>query len=205
MRVPFTVPDVAAALLGENLWYPPLQEFRSYLETVEGRPHLWDFTFAESGAWPSQRWRSLSLDTRVARARIGSPAQECEFVFAPAAVGLRENALRGALDELRAVGLCLTVRASVYRLIPIASAKELKVDLHLVEIIAHWLRMLDHADRISRDRAPTGYEVHGYLGACARCKEAWGKRPRSARWIPPFHPGCRCFAQPRFESTPLRA
>ncbi len=155
---PFAKQDVGAALLGGDLWFPPLREFRSYVEATGERPHLWDFAFGPSGAWPSATWRSLPLDMRITRMRAGS------------------------LSE-------------------IAGPQELAVDLHLIEIIAHWLRMLDHADRVARDLTPSGYEVHGYDEACSRCTMQWGIRPRLERWIPPFHPGCRCFAQPRFAKT----
>jgi len=195
---PFVAPDVAAALLGENLWYRPLDEFRSYLQATGERPHLWDFTFGESGRWPSSAWRSLSLRARIARARIASPTQQCEFVFNPSAVGMHERELRNALKELHAARFSDEIRRGVYRVHSIAPCAALKLDLDLVGIIAHWLDMLAHADKVAADHVPTGYEVHGYVEACAMCKDLWGIRPRAIAWIPPFHPGCRCFAQPRF-------
>ncbi|MDE2482052.1 MAG: hypothetical protein KGN02_07670 [bacterium] len=197
---PFIESDVAAALLGEDLWYPPLVEFRKYLETAVERPHLWDFPFSESGRWPSSTWRALSLHTRIARARIASPAHESDFVFAALAFGMRERELRTAFKELLAIGLCREICRGIYRVYAIAPLAALDHDLHLVRVIAHWLEMLAQADHVAEDRAPTGYEVHGYVEACTCCKKRWGIRPRAPDWVPPFHPGCRCFAQPRFAS-----
>jgi len=201
VSLPFTTQDVAAALLGGDLWYEPLREYRDYLIGQSQRPHLWGCVFEASGTWPSQTWRSLSLSTRMARARIGPLARESDFVFAPSAVGLPSRALAEALEELGSSGLVDSARSGVYRVYAVATPGALEIDLKLVEIIAHWLRMLAHADEVAADRTPSGYEVYGYEEACERCRVAWGIRPRSPDWIPPFHPGCRCFAQPRFART----
>ena len=205
----FTSQDVAAALLGGDLWYEPLLEYRSYLAPLAERPHLWNFTLGPSGVWESAAWRSLSLTARVARARIASLVHDFDFVFAPSALGMRSRDLLAALRELQAINLAREIRPGVHRVIAIAQPEALDTDLRLIEIIAHWLCMLRHAERVAADRAPTGYEVFGYDRACARCRTAWGPRPREERWIPPFHPGCRCFAQPRFSrmsatSAPFR-
>jgi hypothetical protein len=198
VELPFTSQDVAAALLGGDLWYEPLTNYRSYLESIDRRPHLWTFIFGPSGDWDSEKWRSLSMEARLARSRVAPLSQEREVLFVPPMTGLSRHALRDAVEELCAADLCASVGSNIFRISPIASAELLGVDLNLVEIIAHWLCMLAHADHIERDRSPTGYEVCGYAEACLRCMAQWGVRPRSAAWIPPFHPGCRCFAQPRF-------
>ncbi|HTX57452.1 MAG TPA: hypothetical protein VMD47_10185 [Candidatus Acidoferrales bacterium] len=198
MRLPFTTQDVAAALLGEDLWFAPLREYRAYLQTVEQRPHLWTFTFEESGRWRNAQWQRLSLSARVARARLGSLVRTCEFVFAPAALALTPDELKSAIDELCSSGLCRALSGGAYRAEAVATPEQVQHDLHLVEIIAHWLRMLAHADEVARDHRPSGYEVAGYDEACPACRLAWGTRPLAVASIPPFHPGCRCFAQPRF-------
>lgn len=198
VRLPFTSEDVAGALLGDDLWFAPLREYGAYLQTVEQRPHLWEFPFEAPGRWEDARWQSLSLNTRVARARLGSLAQAREFIFAPKAVGLTRDELRAAIDELCESNLCCVLPDGAYRMGPLAFGEGLQHDLHLVEIISHWLSMLAHADTVARDHRPSGYEVGGYDEACPACRLSWGIRPRSVEWIPPFHPGCRCFAQPRF-------
>jgi hypothetical protein len=194
---PFSIADTAACLLGENLWYPPLAEYRDYLRQSGERPHLWDFAFGSSATWRNDTWRGLSLPARIVRARIGSLTGETAWVIAPTTIGCNHRTLRRALDELHALGMC---EFENNRCIcpAIASARDLEVDLQLILIIEHWLHMLDHADRIFKDRYATGYEVHGYSEACAACCERWGVRPRALEWVPPFHPGCRCFAQPRY-------
>jgi hypothetical protein len=200
VELPFTYQDVAAMLLGDNLWYRPLQEYRNYLESLTSRPHLWDFVFEDSRTWNDKRWQSLTLAARVARTRIGSLVHASTFVFAPSAVGLPGTKLKRALAELSANGLCRALPSGSYQLEPVAPVDQIRGDLHLAEIIAHWLLMLAHADLVAKDRSPSGYEVSGYAEACPACRSAWGIRPRTNQWIPPFHPGCRCFAQPRFAS-----
>ncbi|HTU69976.1 MAG TPA: hypothetical protein VMF11_06610 [Candidatus Baltobacteraceae bacterium] len=204
VEMPFTSQDVAAALLGKNLWYEPLMTYRFYLETIQERPHLWTFAFGPSGDWNSNLWRSLSLNARLVRTRAAPLTLERDVVFAPSTTGLDRRRVHGAVDELCAAGLCTGVRANIFRLNPIVSSEALEVDLSLIEIIAHWLSMLAHADRVARDRTPSGFEVNGYSEACPRCEEQWGIRPRTPEWIPPFHPGCRCFAQPRFSPANTR-
>ena len=194
----FTSQDTGAALLGSDLWFTPLREYRDYLLTVAERPHLWRFAFEPSGAWPSAVWRSLPIETRVVRMRIASPDRGRDFVFSPSELGMRAQAVARALHVLEIHGLADEVRGGVHRIYPIAPPSELHPDLHLVEIISHWLHMLSHADAIARNHAPSGYEVYGYDGACKACRTAWGIRPKTPEAVPPFHPGCRCFAQPRF-------
>ena len=195
---PFTGQDVVATLLGDDLWFPALRDYRVYLESIDRRPHLWEFAFEESGKWHEARWQSLTLRARIARTRIGSIVSPSVFAFAPSAVGLTHGVLRDALRELTSADLCEALADGSYYLAPIASGEAVRGDLHLAEIIAHWLVMLAHADRVAKIRGPSGYEVSGYDRACPACRAAWGVRPRAPEWIPPFHPGCRCFAQPRF-------
>jgi len=195
---PFTSQDVAGTLLGDNLWYPPLEDYRVYLQSIHQRPHLWEFVFEESGKWRDGRWQSLTLGARVARTRIGSITAASVFAFAPAAVGLAHAELKDALSALKSADLCEALPDGSYYLAPIASTDAVRGDLHLAEIVAHWLAMLAHADGVAKVRSPSGYEVSGYEQACPACRAAWGIRARKLEWIPPFHPGCRCFAQPRF-------
>ena len=145
VELPFTYQDVAAMLLGDNLWYRPLQEYRNYLESLTSRPHLWDFVFEDSRTWNDKRWQSLTLAARVARTRIGSLVHASTFVFAPSAVGLPGTKLKRALAELSANGLCRALPSGSYQLEPVAPVDQIRGDLHLAEIIAHWLLMLAHA------------------------------------------------------------
>lgn len=194
----FTFQDVGAALLGDDLWFEPLATYRAYLETIGERPHLWEFSFAASGRWFSAAWCSVSLRARFTRARMSSLVRTSRFAFGPAAIGLNDDDFRAGVRELCASGLCRALPGGAYEVSAIARERDLDVDLHLVQIIAHWITMLAHADAVARDRRAPGYEISGYEKACPRCRLAWGVRPRGTDWIPPFHPGCRCFAQPRF-------
>jgi hypothetical protein len=101
-----------------------------------------------------------------------------------------------ALAALIEEGLAAEDRGIVCE--PIADSAALEMDLRLVELIAHWLRMLAHGDRVMRESIGTRFDVCGYRGACAQCRALWGVRPRRPAFVPPFHPGCRCFAQPSF-------
>ncbi|MHB8148058.1 MAG: hypothetical protein ACYDGM_12470, partial [Vulcanimicrobiaceae bacterium] len=80
----------------------------------------------------------------------------------------------------------------------IATPEQLRVDLALVEIIAHWITMLANADRIARDDSVSELEVAGYAHACETCKARWGFSRVDLWSLPPFHPACSCFAQPRY-------
>jgi hypothetical protein len=85
-----------------------------------------------------------------------------------------------------------------YRFAAVASPEELVTDLALVEIIGNWLWRLADRERLLTHIRCASFDVHGYDGSCTLCRERWGQRERSLHWIPPFHPGCRCFAQPRY-------
>ncbi len=196
---PHTSQDVAAALLGEDLWFPPLRDYYVYLKaTRTDRPQLWNFSRQDLDRALDVRWCSLPFSARLLRARLGPLTTTCAFSDTPSLVGLQGRLFTVALRELRRAGLCSRLREHAYTASAIATRQRIDEDLHLIEIIAHWLQMLRHADSVARDSRPTGYEVGGYEGACSQCRSAWGIRPRAPHWIPPFHPGCRCFAQPRF-------
>lgn len=201
-RSSFSFADTAACLLGEDLWYAPLAEYRDYLQASGHRPHLWNFEFGPSGAWCNERWNALSLTSRLARGRIGPLAHEHTWKIAPSTIDLSGKALRAALNEMQKAGLC-AIQGGTCIASQIASPEDLRIDLYLVLIIEHWIRMLEHADAIARDKYATGYEVHGYDAACGICRARWGMRSRREEWVPPFHPGCRCFAQPRYASRGL--
>jgi hypothetical protein len=193
--------DTAACLLGRDLWYPPLRTFRDYLERTGERPHLWTFAFGPSSAWDCGAWNALSLRARIVRARAGSLCVAVDRHVSAWSLDMDKRSFSAGLRELEERRACVFAGPSgTVRFEPVATDKDLHVDLSLIEIIAHWLWMLHHRDRISSDRIATGYEVQGYGEACSMCVERWGLRPREEEWVPPFHPGCRCFAQPRYTS-----
>ncbi|HVN69287.1 MAG TPA: hypothetical protein VMU38_06545 [Candidatus Binatia bacterium] len=192
---PFVTADVTALLLGHDLWFAPLAGFRDQLIRTGERPHLWTFDLGPSGSWDSTRWRALSPDARVLRARTGAVDRRVRGLPTANALQIDPRLFVNALSELAQAGL---YDESVKLFAPVGSVAALHTDLSLVQILAHWLVMLRHRERVLADRHATGLEVHGYAEACSRCRERWGLRPFEPRWAPPFHPGCRCFAQPRF-------
>jgi hypothetical protein len=201
LRVPgsaHAASDTAACLLGRNLWLPPLAEFRDYLLVSGERPHLWTFNFGPSAAWDGRLWNALALSARLLRTRAGSLSRCITVHASPWSLQMNKRRFNEGLADLTRSGLCRRDARDLYILQSIATLQELYVDLALIEIIAHWLWMLAHRDRVLADRHATGFEVHGYAEACGRCRTNWGLRARDAQWVPPFHPGCRCFAQPRF-------
>ncbi|MFY9739891.1 MAG: hypothetical protein WAK11_12710 [Candidatus Cybelea sp.] len=109
-----------------------------------------------------------------------------------------ERRFNEGLRKLVSSAICRDGERGAIVFDPIAPAQGLYVDLSLIELIAHWLSMLDHRRRVLADPHATGFEVHGYAEGCSICRERWGLRPRERAWVPPFHPGCRCYAQPRF-------
>jgi hypothetical protein len=198
---PYATADTAACLLGRDLWLSPLTEFRDRLIASGERPHLWTFEFGRSCAWDAARWNSLSLQARILRARAGSVDRPVVAHISPWALRIDARPFKAGLSELAREGICRNTDYGPSQLEPIATPEELYVDLSLVEILSHWLWMLAHRDRVLADRHATGFEVYGYLEACSDCRVRWGLRPRAAPWVPPFHPGCRCFAQPRFTDS----
>ncbi len=195
---PFPVQDAAAILLGKPLWIGPLLEYREYADRLERRPHLWRFPLLESGKWNSDRWLGLSLSARIVRARLGALDRAREFSWSPEPVAMPIRTFEEGVRELQRAKF--VERSSDMQCVAtaIATPAELYTDLRIVEIISHWLYMLARADEISRDISPNEYDVHGYSSACLLCRERWGQRDRSPAAVPPFHPGCRCYAQPRF-------
>jgi hypothetical protein len=197
-RSPHATADVAACLLGRDLWYPPLARFRDHLIASAERPHLWTFTFGPSLVWDAERWNALSLCGRILRSRAGSIARGFSSRVSAWSLQMEERHFNEGLQELFGSAICRVGERGATAFESLATPEELFVDLSLVEIIAHWLWMLDHRNRILADPHTTGFEVHGYAEACSICRERWGLRAREQKWVPPFHPGCRCFAQPRF-------
>jgi hypothetical protein len=193
----FTNADVTACLLGRDLWFPSLARFRDWLIQSGERPHLWTFDFKPSCLWNTAGWNRLSLDARVTRARAGAVDRRVATFASPATLQLGRRAFRRAVDELATHALYdPTARAFE----PVADAQALETDLALLQIVAHWLITLRHRERVLADVHATGFEVHGYSEACSQCTQRWGLRSFDACWAPPFHPGCRCYAQPRFTS-----
>jgi hypothetical protein len=192
---PFTISDVAACLLGRNLWYPSLVTFRDWLMRSGERPHLWTFEFTSSCLWDATKWSQLSLGARVVRARAGAVHHRIATITSATALQVGVRQFKQGLDEL-ARGAYYDPATRVFE--PIATPQALHTDLSLIEILSHWLVMLQHRERVLSDAYASGFEVHGYAEACSLCRERWGLRPFEASWVPPFHPGCRCFAQPRF-------
>jgi hypothetical protein len=194
---PFTNADVTACLLGQDLWYSSLARFRDWLVENGERPHLWTFEFKGSCLWDTARWNRLSFEAKITRSRAGAVDRRVTTFTSPASLQLQTRQFVSALNGLAAAGL---YEHSNGVLAPIASKQDLATDLSLLQIISHWLVMLAHRERILADAYATGFEVHGYAEACSLCRQRWGLREFASEWAPPFHPGCRCFAQPRFTS-----
>jgi len=189
--------DGAAILLGYDLWLPPLLHYREFLERQgERAPPLWRFPFDSSGQWQTQRWRSLPFAARKLRSRAGSLAHDVEHRAIPELWEMDPKQYAAGLAALRRAALCDGDSPLVLK--RVADAPALHVDLSLIELLVHWLRMLAHGDRVLRSSAGNGFDVCGYVGACSTCRGRWGTHPRNAEYVPPFHPGCRCYAQPRF-------
>lgn len=190
--------DAAACLLGLDLWRGPLVAYRDYLRATGERPHLWSFAFGPSGAWDASRWSALPLSARLVRARAGSLDRT---LFArPTAwnLDMKASQFRDGCNRLLKSGLAKRRANDAYEFEPLTTRDALHLDLSLVEIIVHWFWRLSDRDRALGDPYPSGFEVHGYGECCALCRSHWGLRERDPQRIPPFHPGCRCFAQPRF-------
>lgn len=191
----FTHDDVTACLLGRDLWFGSLARFRDWLVQSGERPHLWTFEFNASHLWDSSKWDLLSLNARTVRARAGAIDRRVVAFVSPASLRLGTREFKRAVRELTADGSYDSITQTFE---PVASERALETDLPLLQILSHWLIMLRHRERVLADTHATGFEVHGYGEACSLCTERWGLRPFEPRWAPPFHPGCRCFAQPRF-------
>ncbi len=196
-RSPYTTADVTASLLGRNLWYRPLASFRNLLIESGERPHLWTFEFNNSCLWDAAKWNQLSLNSRIVRTRAGAVHHRVATFTSATSLEVGTQQFKQGLSELARSG-CYDPTTGTFE--PVASAQTLHTDLSLIEIISHWLIMLQHRERVLSDAHATGFEVHGYAEACSLCLERWGLRSFEALWVPPFHPGCRCFAQPRFTS-----
>jgi hypothetical protein len=196
-RSPFPAADGAALLLGNSLWIEPLVAYRNQLErSGEAPPPLWQFPWEPSAAWDARRWQTLPLEARVVRARAGSLAHRVERPSTAQILELPVPEFVSGLSALLDAGFASEDIGVVFD--PIADAATLRTDLHLVELIVHWLRMLSHRDRVLSESLGNRFDVCGHRGACAQCRALWGIRPRLAAFVPPFHPGCRCFAQPSF-------
>jgi hypothetical protein len=200
VRVPSRVADVAALVLGLDLWRGEIASWRDMFSRID-RPPMWRFAFDSTAAWSTQTWRQLPLDARVFRARVGPLATSVSDTAAGRArAALPPATLDAALQALQAGGLTREYRGA-RSLSEIAPAGALATDLHLVELIAHWIVMLGAADRVADDPTTDEYDMWGYAESCVKCRAHWGIR-RAARWsLPPFHPGCRCFAQPRYSTN----
>ena len=194
---PFPSADGAAILLGHDLWIEPLLRFRSdLLKSGDAPPSLWRFAWEPSARWDSRRWLALPIDARMLRVRAGSPAHRIERRLTARALEMRPATFSASMRAL--CDAEVVRKEDRYVLDPVAPEALLLVDMHLVELIVHWLRMLAHGDRVIHESPGNGFDVHGYRDACSACRSCWGERPRTAEFVPPFHPGCRCFAQPRF-------
>jgi len=200
-RIPGTAhssADAAACLLGMDLWRGPLLLFRRSLEVTGERPHLWTFAFARSSAWEASRWNRLPFAARLVRARVGYLDRVVRASPTAWSLSVSAATFREGLDSLRNTGFAVGCRGGALEFAALAPPEALSTDLALIEVVAHWLWRLADRDRVLADPHASGFEVHGYAGCCASCRSRWGLRERDERWVPPFHPGCRCFAQPRF-------
>jgi hypothetical protein len=191
----FSNADVTACLLGQDLWFASLACFRDWLIQSGERPHLWTFDFQAPRLWDASKWNLLSLNAKTVRARAGAVDRALVTFVSPASLRLGGQTFNRAVNQLNAGGFCDSIGRSFE---PVANAKALETDLALLQIISHWLVMLCHRERVLADFHATGFEVGGYAEACSLCTQYWGLRAFEAAWAPPFHPGCRCYAQPRF-------
>jgi hypothetical protein len=174
-----------------------LAHFRDWLIQSGERPHLWTFDFKPSCLWNASGWDRLSLDAKVTRARAGAVDRRVVTFVSPATLRLSRRTFMRAVDELATQAL-YDPAARAFE--PVADAQALETDLALLQIVSHWLITLRHREGVLADVHATGLEVHGYSEACSQCTQRWGLRNFEACWAPPFHPGCRCYAQPRFTS-----
>jgi hypothetical protein len=194
---PYPAPDGAALLLGHDLWIEPLVRFREEVErTGDDPPPLWQFPWMPSRAWNVSAWLELPVEARILRARAGSLTHDVTLRATARGLALPAAEFSHGLDALRGTGAASDTRPVVLR--AVSEERGLQTDLSLVELLVHWLRMLTHRERVLRHSEGNAFDVCGYARACARCRSRWGVAPRIAASVPPFHPGCRCFAQPRF-------
>jgi hypothetical protein len=191
----FTNADVTACLLGRDLWFASLARFRDWLIQSGERPHLWTFELKPSCLWNTSGWNRLSIEAKTTRARAGAVDRRVTTFVSPVSLRLGMGTFKSAVEELTARRL-YDPAARAFE--PIADAHALETDLALLQIVSHWLVTLRHRERVLTDVHATGFEVHGYSEACSQCTQRWGLRGFEACWAPPFHPGCRCYAQPRF-------
>ena len=196
---PFPAADAAACVLGRDLWIPPFAAFRDYLMSTGERPHLWTFTFEPSGTWDTTSWLHLSIGARIVRARGASLKARIVADVSSQRLCLPKRAVADGLRELEAAGMYRAQQRGFGTFEPVANPVTIGCDLQLAEVLAHWLQMLAHREIVlcRRDGA-NGYDVSGHSGACALCRKRWGARAHDPQWVAPFHPGCRCFAQPRY-------
>lgn len=190
--------DGAAYLLGHDLHSGALRSFHErLLATGDEPPPLWRFTWKPIVRWNEHAWLALPADARVLRARAGSVMHDVSRRLEARTLDLSADRFARGLQALERAGLAgsdgCTLKA-------IASGAGIASDLACVELIVHWLRMIAHRERIVLRSPGNGFDVCGYAGACSDCRQRWGSIPRIAERVPPFHPGCRCFAQPRWTS-----
>lgn len=183
-----------AVLLGRDLWRKELLIWRKAFG--ESAPPLWRRLQQPGANWGVQRWNALAYESRLLRVLAGSLSH---------AIEMRSEILRHDLGpksfELAKAGLnSLLARNTDGKeiLLPVAASEELAGDLALIQLYDHWFVSLENADRVEADGTSLAYEVSGYSESCAQCRARWDVRPKRPEWLPPFHPGCRCFAQPRY-------
>lgn len=191
--------DGAAILLGHDLRIEPLRRFHEALTASgDAPPPLWQFSWEPHDTWDANAWLALPLEARVLRTRAGSPMRYVGRRLDPSVLQLDRAFVARGLAALRDAGLAHGLdRIS---LDPVATGAGIATDVAIVELIVHWLRMLTHRDRIVQRSPGNELDVCGYAGACNECRARWTSVPQVAEAIPPFHPGCRCFAQPRWAS-----
>lgn len=200
---PYPAADGAAMLLGHDLWIEPLVRFREELErTDDDPPPLWQFPWMPSRAWNVCAWLELPVEARILRARAGSLTHTVTLRATARGLVMPAAAFSRGFDALKGAGSANDTHPTV--LGAVSEEPGLRTDLSLVELLVHWLRMLAHGERVLRQSEGNAFDVCGYAHACARCRSRWGVAPRVAASVPPFHPGCRCFAQPRFTKVAQR-
>jgi hypothetical protein len=188
----------AAAVLGLDLWRDEIETWRKRFAEEPERPSMWRFAFGPSARWDVRAWRDLSLEARILRAEVGPLAHEVGPDGLVRA-GPETVTVGPPMDALRKGGFA-SGEGDGLRFRRLASPDELVVDLALVVIVGHWIASLAVADHIADNSSTDHVEVHGYAGVCRFCRERWGVQIKERWSLPPFHPACRCFAQPAYQA-----
>ncbi|HEY1681054.1 MAG TPA: DUF190 domain-containing protein [Candidatus Tumulicola sp.] len=186
--------DIAACLLGLNLWRGPLARYRDHLLVTRERPPLWAFTLGPSAEWNAALWLTLPMVARLVRTRVGRVDESIRTRPTVDSTGLTAALLRDGLRHLSQSAYLRKGPEDIHDFAPIALPSAIATDLALVDVIAHWLLRLSDRHHLLAKSSAEQFEIGGYKGGCGSCRTRWGSQTRDEQAVPPFHPGCRCFA-----------